>query len=137
MKSYNYDTNTTLRLISLAADPIGGHYVGMASRRPLTLQTRLLRDMEDLTRASRDSGRAAEYHVAPVLDALEHAMELTDYGPERRAEQAPAAFEQLSRACDYAHEQIWRQVPIPGQPTTGEAREALDGLMDTLGLSDD
>ena len=137
MRNYNYDTRTLLRLISIAADPIGGHYVGMATRRPLTLQSRLLRDVHDLTRAAREGGRVEEYHIGPVLDALELAMELTDHGPERRAKHAPDVFEQLRRACDYAHEQIWRGLPLPGEPTSEEARAALDDLRDTLGLSED
>lgn len=136
MKKYSYDTSTLLRLISIAADPIGGHYTGMASRRPLTLQNRLLYDINEVTRASRADGRVAEYHVGPVLDALELAMELTDLGPTRRAKNAPAVFEQLSRACDHAHEQIWRGLPLPGEPTAEEAREALEDLKDTLGLSE-
>jgi hypothetical protein len=93
------DLTRTLRLISIAARPVGGHYVGMATKRPITLEQRLLWDVRDLTRLARAAGPRAEYWVAPVLDYLEMALDIPHMGPTNRAQGAPAVFGNVSAAA--------------------------------------
>lgn len=107
------DLLRTLRLLSIAANPDGGHYVGMASKRPLILEQRLLEEVRDITRQSRAEGPRAEYHTAPVLDELEMALDVPHMGRTRRERNAPAAFHNLSKAAEWAMRRISRGDEIP------------------------
>jgi len=126
--------HTTLRLIAIAADPVGGHYVGMASKRPLILEKRLLGDIADVTRLSREAGARFEYDCAPVLDTLEEALNLPHMGPEKRRRFAPAYMKALASAADDAA--TWAGVDggrRGAKEEKGEA-EAFEGLMRRLGM---
>ena len=107
------DLHRTLWLLSIAANPDGGHYVGMASKRPLTLEKRLLGEVSDITRQARADGQRAEYWVAPVLDYLEMALDVPHMGPTNRERNAPAVFQNLSAAATEAMRRISRGDAIP------------------------
>ena len=95
---------TTLRLVGNASNPKGGHYIGMFTKRPLILKQRLLLDIKDITRESKEHN-GAEEEVAHVLDLLEGALDVL-FPLWSRTADAPAVFGQVSRAAEDAVKRI-------------------------------